>query len=666
MKHKLLRDVSLLALVTGLSLQGASAQDYSDSTLLERLTITATKRNQDYFALPATIDIAQPDALERRNIDNVADLDRVFPDVNIRTRSGRTYANFTIRGQASLDFYNPSTQVYIDGLPQDSFNLARALPGNLDSVELLYGPQGTLYGRGAIGGVINITTRKPDDEFRFGLDGAITTKSARSSLHVNLPLIDGALFADATFSALRDKDSYTTMTGEDVGGTDDVHGQVRLRYAPEGSPFDVMLTAGRGRVTSTEEYFIMESMLKDRIALPVPSSYDLDTWNLGLNASYDLGFATLTALTGYQDSTLDRTIFGSYTPEWQSTFSQELRIASNPDEGNPIDYVIGGYYQNLDFTRKVPVAGQVSNQKINSYALFADLAWHATDRLDISPGLRFDHEKATATATGGVTLDGENSFSALSPKLGASYRLSDEWLVYGLFSTGFKAGGFTRNVTPANIAFTYDPQNTYNGEVGVKYRNDAGTLEAQLSAYYNVTRDYQMFVGVQPVQYLQNVGEVTSKGVDLKVRAMPTDRFGITAGIGYNHTRFTKYDNPFTPGIDYTGNRVPYAPELTANLLVDYRFDLAGDYGALIPYAAVSYVSDIYFDETNTIGQDGYALVDLGMKWEVNEKVAAEAFVTNLFDKAYTTYGFNAGSPYGNVYQVGQGRTIGGRINLTF
>lgn len=141
MKHKLLRDVSLLALVTGLSLQGASAQDYSDSTLLERLTITATKRNQDYFALPATIDIAQPDALERRNIDNVADLDRVFPDVNIRTRSGRTYANFTIRGQASLDFYNPSTQVYIDGLPQDSFNLARALPGNLDSVELLYGPQ---------------------------------------------------------------------------------------------------------------------------------------------------------------------------------------------------------------------------------------------------------------------------------------------------------------------------------------------------------------------------------------------------------------------------------------------------------------------------------------------------------------------------------------------
>ncbi|EKF17495.1 TonB-dependent receptor [Nitratireductor pacificus] len=667
MKHKLLREASLLALATGLSLHGASAQDFSGTTLLERLVITSTKRSEDYFAVPALVDVAEPGELRRRNIDSVADLDRVFPDVNIRARSGRTYSNFTIRGQASLDFYNPSTQVYVDGLPQDSFNLARALPGDLESVELLYGPQGTLYGRGAIGGVINITTRKPGDEFRFGIDGAITSEGASSSLRINLPLIEGALFADATVSALRENDTYTTMmTGEDVGGTDDVHGQVRLRYAPEGSPLDMMLTAGRGRVTSTEEYFVMESMLEDRIALPVPSRYDLDTWNLGLNASYDLGFATITALTGYQDSTLDRTIFGNYTPEWQSTFSQELRIASNPDEGNVIDYVVGGYYQNLDFTRKVPAANQVSNQKIGSYALFADLTWHATDRLDISPGLRFDYEKAKATSAGGVTLDGENSFSSLSPKLGASYRVSDEWLVYGLFSTGFKAGGFTRTMTPANIAFTYDPQTTYNGEVGVKYRNDAGTLEARLSAYYNVTRDYQMFVGIQPVQYLQNVGEVTSRGVDLKVRAMPTDRLGVTAGIGYNHTRFTAYDNPVTPGVDRTGNRVPYAPEITANLMVDYRFDLAGDYGALIPYAAVSYVSDIYFDETNTVGQDGYALVDLGVKWEVNEKVAAEAFVTNLFDKTYTTYGFNAGAPYGNVYQLGQGRTIGGRINLTF
>jgi pesticin/yersiniabactin receptor len=664
MRHRL-SGVSLLALAVSLSPQGVLAQDSAEATVLEPIIITATKRSEDYFLLPSTTDIANAEELHMRGIDTVADLDRIFPDVNIRSRSSRAYANFTIRGQASLDFYNPSTQVYVDGLPQDSFNLTRSLPGSVESAELLYGPQGTLYGRGAIGGVINIVTRKPDNERRFGFNADMTSEGAGGTFYANTPLIDGVLYGDVNLSLLHGKDTYTTMLGEDVGGTRDVNGQVRLRYAPDDSPWDVTISAGRGRVSSTEEYFVLESMLEDRIAFPAPSEYDLDTWNFGINAAYDLGFATITALTGYQKSDLDRTVFGSYTPEKQWTLSQELRIASNPDQGSPIDYVAGLYYQHLDFTRSVPVAGQVSRQKIDSYALFGDVTWHATDRLDISPGLRLDYERAVAEATGGVTLNDDNSFTALSPKLAASYGLADEWRVYGVLSTGFKAGGFTRNVSPANIAFTYDPQNTYNGEVGLKYRDEAGTLEAQLSAYYNVTKDYQMFVGVQPFQYLQNVGEVTAKGIDLKVRAKPTEELGITAGLAYNHTRFTDYENPFTPGSDLTGNTVPYAPEFTANLMLDYRFELESGRGAVIPYAGLTYVSEHYFDETNTIGQKAYALVDLGVKWELDDKVTAEAFVTNIFDKTYTTYGFQYPG-LGNLYQLDQGRTIGGRINMTF
>lgn len=667
MTRQSLSGVSLLALLVGMQPQAATAQDNSEETALKPIVVTSTKRSTDYFLLPSAFDVAGPDELQQRDVQTVADLDRIFPDVNIRTRSSRAYANFTIRGQASLDFYNPSTQVYVDGLPQDSFNLTRMLPGGLENVELLYGPQGTLYGRGAIGGVINIVTRKPDDDLRFAVNGDLNTEGSSGDIYLNLPLIDGTLYSDFSLSGLHESDSYTTMmTGQEVGGSDQVNGQIRVRYAPEGSPLDVMVTAGRSRVTSTEEHFVLESMLEDRIALPIPSEYVLDTWNFGINASYDLGFATVTALTGYQKSDFDRTVFGSYTPEKQWTLSQELRIASNPDQGNAIDYVAGLYYQHLDFTRRIPFAGQIANQKIDSYALFADVTWHATDRLDITPGLRFDYERAEADAAGGVTLSDDDSFMALSPKLGASYGLTDEWRLFGLFSTGFKAGGFTRTLTPANIAFTYDPQHTYNGEVGLKYRNDSGTLEGQISAYYNVSTDYQMFVGVQPLQYLQNVGEVTAQGIDLKLRAKPTDELGVTVGLGYNRTRFTDYSNPVTPYVDLTGNTVPYAPRFTANLMVDYRFDLENGRGALIPYAGVSYLSETYFDETNTIGQNGYALVDLGVKWELNEQIAAEAFVTNLFDKTYTTYGFNAGPQYGNVYQLGQGRAVGARLNMTF
>lgn len=664
MRHSL-SGVSLLALAVSLSPTSVLAEDTATASTLEPIIITATKRSEDYFLLPSTADIANADALLSRGIDTVADLDRIFPDVNIRSRSSRAYANFTIRGQASLDFYNPSTQVYVDGLPQDSFNLTRALPGGVENVELLYGPQGSLYGRGAIGGVINIVTRKPDNEARFGFDANLTNEGAGGTFHASTPLIKDVLYGDVNLSLLDTKDMYTTTTGADVGGTRDVNGQVRLRYAPTDSPWDVTISGGRGQVSSTEEYFVLESMLEDRIAFDAPSEYDLDTWNFGINAAYDLGFATVTALTGYQKSDLDRTVFGTYTPEKQWTLSQELRIASNPDQGSPVDYVAGLYYQHLDFTRAVPVASQTSRQKIDSYALFGDVTWHATDRLDVSPGLRLDYERASAEAVGGVNFSDDNAFTALSPKLGVSYGLTDEWRVYGLLSTGFKAGGFTRNVTSANNAFTYDPQHTYNGEVGLKYRDEAGLMEVQLSAYYNVTKDYQMFVDVQPWQYLQNVGEVTAKGIDLKVRAKPTEELGITAGLAYNHTRFTDYDNPVAPGTDFTGNTVPYAPEFTANLLFDYRFELQSGRGALVPYAGLTYVSEHYFDETNTIGQKGYALVDLGVKWELDDKVTAEAFVTNVFDKTYTTYGFQYPG-LGNLYQLGQGRTIGGRINMTF
>ena len=109
MMRQRLSGVSLLALAVGLSPHAATAQDDTETSTLEPIIITATKRSEDYFLLPSAADIANAEELQTRDIDAVADLDRIFPDVNIRSRSSRAYANFTIRGQASLDFYNPST-----------------------------------------------------------------------------------------------------------------------------------------------------------------------------------------------------------------------------------------------------------------------------------------------------------------------------------------------------------------------------------------------------------------------------------------------------------------------------------------------------------------------------------------------------------------------------
>lgn len=656
-----------IVLLAGLgAASGALAQDEAP-VVLEPITVTSTKRPQDPEKVDAAVAVAGPEDLSPRDIRTVDQLDKVFPALNIRARSSRAYSNVTIRGQSSVDFYNPTVQVLVDGLPQDQTTFSQFLPLDLQQVELLYGPQGTLYGRNAIGGVLNIVTPKPDNEFHGGITGGFGNLGAFAGAWLSGPLVKDTLYGDLAIGGDSFLGEYRSLgTGERLGETDGLNGRIRLRYAPTGSPLDIMVTAARDRLDSTEEQFVPASMLNRRLAVAVPSHYELTTQSLGLTASYDLGFAKLSSITGWQDRRLNRTIFGSYTPEDQTTFSQELRLASTPEPGRAFDYVLGAYYQRLDFERRVPAAGQTSNQTIDSYALFGEATWHVTDRFDITPGVRLDYESVDAEAKGAVNLTGSQSFAAISPKLALGYQITDGLRAYALYSTGYKPGGFTRNVTPANIAFTYDPQTTHNFEAGLKSRFFDDRLLLSVAAYYNYTVDYQLFVGVQPNLYLQNAGDVESRGVDVRLQAEPIDGLRVTAAFAYNDTRFAEFANPSNPAQQLKGNRVPYAPPVTANLNLAYSLPLPGELGEVTPHVGLTYVGKTYFDETNTIGQDAYALLDAGLAWKFGEHFKAEAYVNNIADKTYTVYGFNGGPMLGELYQLGRGRETGLRLTGRF
>lgn len=666
MRTDLLLGASAVIMLSGLTPHPAAAQSRG-VTRLDPIMVESTKRAENPFDVSGSIQAATQDELQQRNITTVDQIDRMFPDVNIRPRSSRAYSNITIRGQSSVDFYNPTAQLYVDGLPQDQTSFGQILPQALERVEVLYGPQGTLYGRGAVGGVVNIVTRKPDNELRGAATFDVGNGLIQPSMYFNVPLVRDTLYGDLALTHRHEPPDYKTLlTNVPIGTTQDSAGRVRLRYAPAGGRLDVMVSAARDDLRSEEEQFVPKPLLAQRLAYPVPSFYRLQTSSYGINASYDLGPAKITSLTGYQDRFLDRTIFGSYTPESQDTFSQELRVASNPGKGNIVDYVVGAYFQHLDFERRVPAAFQTSRQTIKSYAGFGEATWHVTDRLDLTAGIRYDHEEAEANAVGAVTLAGTKPSSAPSPKAAVGYRLTDDLRVYALYSTGFKAGGFTRNVTPQNIAFTYDPQTTRNYEIGAKYRTPDGRFELSAAGYYSYTSDYQLFIGLQPFQYLQNVGEVESRGFDINAKARVTDNLRLTAGAGFNRTIFTKYSNPATPGVSLVGNVVPYAPPVTVNVGADYLIELPNGYGQLVPSVTVSHVGRTFFDETNTVGQGAYTLVDAGLSWKPSGKVSADLYVRNITDQLYSVYGFNGGPFLGELYQLGRGRTVGGRLSVTF
>jgi pesticin/yersiniabactin receptor len=632
------------------------------------VTVNATKREQKAMDIAGAVDVALPQDLGPRGLRGVDELDRVFTDVHIRQRSNRAYANFTIRGQSSADFYNPAAQLYVDGLPQDYALLSQLLPQDLEQAEILYGPQGTLYGRGAVGGVVNLVTRKPDGQLRMGTTAEIDGLGRGAGIQLNAPLVRDTLFADIAVQTRRDHGELHEMaTGTRRGSSEDVNGRVRLRYAPTGSPLDVMLTAARSSRSSDEEYFAVAAGMDSREVLPVPSNYRLKTTSYGLHAHYDLGWARLSSLTGYQDRSFDRTVFGSYTPETQRTLSQEFKLATRPAPGRAVDFVVGAYLQDLDYRRDVPAYALASQQNLRSYALFGEATWHVTDRLDLVPGLRLEQERARVdTAFGTLALQRDKRFNATSPKLAANYRLNDDTTVYGLFSTGFKAGGFTRAVTPQNIDFTYDPQKARNFEAGFKAQLQGGRLELAGALYLMRIKDYQLSVGPITGQYLQNVGDAQTRGASLQAQWQATRQLHLRAGLAVNDSQFRHYRDPTGSTTDRSGNTLPYAPKATAHVSAEYSIPLAGG-GRLVPHAGLTHVGKTYFDEANTQSQRAYTLLDLGLSWQINRQVSADFYVDNLTDKRYAVYAFNAASfGYGTAYQLGRGRMAGVRVNVQF
>jgi len=656
--------LSLLALALATPVQA----DESAALELPAVTVKATKREQNLQDIPGGADVASAEEILPRGLRRVDQLDRVFTDVHIRQRSSRAFDNFTIRGQSSADFYNPAAQLLIDGLPQDQALLSQLLPQGLEQVEILYGPQGTLYGRGAVGGVINVVTRKPDEQTRFDASLDANQRGQGVQLMAAGALVPGALFGDIAVGTQDKRGELKDMySGARLGDNDDSNGRVRLRYAPDGSPLDVMLSAARDVSHSDEEYFIINGDKDSRRVLPVTSHYRLATNRYGLHADYDLGSMMFSALTGYQTRDNDRTVFGSYTPEQQRTVSQELRLASRQEPGKALDFVTGLYAEDLDFKRQIPLYALDSHQDIRSYAAYGELTWHASERLDITPGIRFEQQRSDVdTRFAALTMDNDKRDNATSPKLGLNYRFNDELSLYALYSTGFKAGGFTRAVTPQNIDFDYAPQKARNYEVGFKASLFDDSLELAGAAYLMRIKDYQLSVGPVEGQYLQNVGDARTRGASLTARWQASEALRVKAGVAVNKSEFRHYQDPTgASSNDLSGNILPYAPRSTANLAAEYRFEL-GNGMALIPHVGVSYIGKTYFDEANTLVQGGYSLLDAGLSWQVNRNLSADFYVDNLADKTYAVYAFDAGAPIGTAYQVGEGRLAGLRVSLSF
>ncbi|AYD04300.1 TonB-dependent receptor [Neorhizobium sp. NCHU2750] len=670
------------ACIWTIGVPGAWAQDGEGTGELKPIVITAGKRDQDAGKIDASVSVVTREELDARGIHTVEDLQKVFPGVSIGNRGNRVYSNVTVRGMSSPDYFNPTVQVYVDGVPQLPSTFSQMLT-DVERVELLRGPQGTLYGANAYGGVINIITRKKDAN-RFYIQTNISNSEPSVEVGGTAVIIPNTLYFDyaGNFQHFSGDIDDASTGRNNINQSNDGYGRAALRYAPTGGDFDASLSYSKEKLLSREELYSFASDVDDRIYRSsiygdIPR-LERDVTSISGQFNYHLGDYTLSSITSYQKSDVLRDFSAGAGSRYQwpqndETISQELRLSH---DGDMFSGVAGLWYSHNDFdgwkSAVAPYYGPSTNNVVtDSAAVFGELTWHATDRLDLTSGLRatYDHSsidayRADSYGMGmGFDFERKASFASVQPKWAIGYQLTPDTRLFGVISRGYKPGGFNHSISSSVDSASYDPESAWNFEMGVKSTLLDGALDISTSIYHIRSSDKQIYVGLIGSQFLRNAGKATSTGIEMEATWRATERLTLSGNAAYGRSEFTDSTDPYT-GTSYDGNRLPYAPDVTAHLNLGYL--LADDLleGTLTANAAVNAFSKTYFDEANAASQSGFATFDASLDFARTDGFSARLYVQNIADKSYETSGYVSGTS--ELGTLGKGRTFGLTLRKEF
>ncbi|WP_449254485.1 TonB-dependent receptor [Brevundimonas naejangsanensis] len=684
------------------------------------IVVTAQRREQRLQDVPLAVSAFSMESLEDGKVESLLNLDGKVPNVVLAPVGAYPFASaFYIRGLGYADVessFEPSVGVELDGVylsrnvgaVQDFFDIG--------GVTILRGPQGTLYGRNTIGGVVSVQSRRPS--FDFGARAQATFGSnGRQELRAG---VEGALVEDR----LAGKFSFLTKTydgyiknydGRDMGAQDVTSMRGALLWTPTAS-FDATLivdyTKDKGTGTAFENASLPSMVLPgfgepaDTDGDPFLSHVgddifsDLEALGVTLNANWNLGPVKLTSITGYRktDTEVLSDFDGTPTPfmtvhrdETHDQFSQELRLASNTD--GLLTYVVGAYYMTQEYDIATgqfgtvfgsPTAGSTiyTQQKADSWAVFGQADYEVLPGLTVTAGGRYSKEEKTFTTQPLFYPNAETfeaSFDDFSPKVGVSYKWSDTLMTYAQYSRGFRAGGFNGRAGSFLAVGPYDSETVDSYEVGVK--SDLFDRRLRLNAAV-FTSDYQdMQQSVQQLipgtlinqTLVSNVGAATISGFEAEATALLTDVFTISASVGYLDASYDEFMADLGDGlgvIDRTYLPMPYAPKWSNSVTFNYKDDF--DFGRVTAQASVRHMTDMYTSfstlnattdltmrQSNTVVDGSLSLELPDGRWRVS------LWGKNLTDELVINNTFGVGNLLASrVYQPP--REIGVDLSLTF
>ena len=594
------------------AIANAQTSQQDESTLV----VTASKQSsRSASANNVSSTVVSAPELSDAGVTASDKLPRVLPGLNIENSGNMLFSTISLRGVSSAqDFYNPAVTLYVDGVPQLSTNTIQALT-DVQSVELLRGPQGTLYGKSAQGGIINIVTQQPDSTPRGYIEGGVSSRdSYRSKFNLSGPIQDGLLYGSVTLlRQVDDGDMINPATGsDDLGGTRASIGNVKLRLAPDDQPWEMGFAASRECTRATQDAYVGWNDIKGRklsISDGSPDPYMRRcTDSQTLSGKYTTDDWVFNLISAWQQQHYSRTFpSGSLIvnmPQRWNQDVQELRAATLGD-ARTVDMVFGLYRQNtrekLNSAYDMPTMPYLSSTgytTAETLAAYSDLTWHLTDRFDIGGGVRFSHDKSSTQYHGSMLGNpfgdqGKSNDDQVLGQLSAGYMLTDDWRVYTRVAQGYKPSGYNIVPTAGLDAKPFVAEKSINYELGTRYETADVTLQA--ATFYTHTKDMQLYSGPVGMQTLSNAGKADATGVELeaKWRFAPGWSWDINGNV--IRSEFTN-DSEL-----YHGNRVPFVPRYGAGSNVNGVIDTR--YGALMPRLAVNLVGPHYFDGTTSCGK---------------------------------------------------------------
>lgn len=667
---------SLLFGSAAMAQSAAADSNPSDGDII----VTATRRDTLLQNTPAAISAFSNAALERSAIKNATDLAAFTPGLTASTNVGGTYAIRGISSDLLSISADSSVATYIDGvyLSRQTSNQIPFM--DIERVEVLRGPQGTIYGRNATGGVISFVTKAPSETFNGSVVAELGNLDAvQGSIMLTGPLVEDRVLFRVSASSSR-HDGYVTNVGPGGGkhnnknyqsyrgkllfkATDNLDLTLAGDYYRQRQefPLDQVLAlggAGAGAILPTKKF--QAAVNGDQV-----DTYD-DRDLIGTSATIKWSPAPdvdVTSITAYRDTDTalltddDATILYQthiYQREASKTFTQELYAQSSGD--SKLNYLVGANFLSEKTRQDLTVSSAgadvylPANARTRAWAVYGQLDYALTDQLKITAGVRYSHEHREMinaklvddrSGTGPVnvfqSLNRKASWHAITPNVLINYQITDKTLLYALAARGFKSGGFASLGTSDK---GFNPETVWNYEAGLKTSILDGRARFNVAGFYADYSDLQRRVGTSLATLsLENAAAARIYGLEIEATLKPVSAWTISTSYSYLNAEYSDWETVL-PGSTTPTNLRGFPMERSPK----HKFSIVSSYvvpvgsGSLELTGGTTYQSTMTFRSARgpLYEQSGFALLNASVTYRPDgDKWSLQLFGKNLTNKEY-------------------------------